>query len=144
VASRVLLSFEEKIESKALDVAFEMPGGRIFVTADSDAIHQVLQNLVENAVKFAREDGELRIKVAKQDNEVALSIFNHGVGIAPEDLPRVFDRFYKADKSRGLNKDGTGLGLFIAKTIVEAHGGTLSVRSREGEWCEFTMRLPAK
>ena len=144
VASRVLLSFEEKIESKELDVSFETSVGRIFIVADSDAIHQVLQNLVENAVKFSRKGGELRIKVIRHDNEAVVSIFNHGVGIATDDLPRVFDRFYKADKSRGLNKDGTGLGLFIAKTIVEAHGGTLTARSTEGEWCEFIMRLPIK
>jgi signal transduction histidine kinase len=71
-----------------------------------------------------------------------LRIYNEGQGIAKEDLPYVFERFYKSDKSRGLDKKGVGLGLYIAKTIIEAHHESISVDSEAGAWCEFTFTLP--
>ena len=82
-----------------------------------------------------------RIKIASLDAKVSISVFNEGIGIAKEDIPLVFDRFYKSDKSRGMDKSGFGIGLYIAKTVIDAHGEKISVDSVEGESCEFSFTL---
>jgi signal transduction histidine kinase len=107
-------------------------------------MYQIVYNLVDNAVKFSREGGALRIRLdrIKKGQKIRVRIYNEGQGIAGEDLPYVFERFYKSDKSRGLDKKGVGLGLYIAKTIIEAHHESISVDSVAGEWCEFTFTLP--
>ncbi len=112
--------------------------------ADKDAIYQVLYNLVDNAIKFSREGGLLRVSIGYGEaGKIAVSVFNEGEGIPAADLPFVFDRFYKSDKSRGLDKNGVGLGLYIVKTILEAQGETISVESKEHENCSFTFTLKA-
>ena len=138
----VLISFEQKIETKRLNVAFDVEYDSMSCYADKDAIHQVVYNLCDNAIKFAAEEGDFQIKIRKMSSsQLQVSIFNSGLGISKEDLPYVFDRFYKTDKSRGLDKTGAGLGLHIVKTIVEAHGQTISVNSEFGKWCEFSFTL---
>jgi signal transduction histidine kinase len=102
----------------------------------------VLYNLIDNAVKFSYESGVLRVKITEQDKNVAIEVYNEGKGIPENDLPHVFDRFYKADKSRGLDKTGVGLGLFIVKAILQAHGEDISVKSEEGKNCSFMLTLP--
>lgn len=141
LARQILISFEQRIDEKKLDVSFESDADSMFVIADSDAIHQILYNICDNAVKFSREGGAYRIRLWEQDKKIYVSVYNEGQGIPPEDLPHIFDRFYKSDKSRGLDKTGVGLGMFIAKTIIEAHGETLTVRSTQGEFCEFVFTL---
>jgi len=143
MARLILISFEQKIERKKLDVTFDCDEERITVTADRDAIYQILYNICDNAVKFSREGGALSVSLrATEDDRVCVSVYNEGVGIAAEDLPYVFERFYKADKSRGLDKSGVGLGMFIAKTIIEAHHEKIWVESEEGQWCRFSFTLP--
>ena len=141
-ARQVLLSFEKKIEEKKFEVEFNSPED-IYVNADTDAIHQVLYNLCDNAVKFTPEGGRLSITIEKRDKKAFIAIRNTGDGIPEEELPYIFDRFYKSDRSRGLDKTGTGLGLFIAKTNVNRHGEELCVKSVYGEFCEFSFTLPA-
>ena len=85
----------------------------------------------------------ISLDTVKKGQKVRIRVYNQGQGIAKEDLPYVFERFYKSDKSRGLDKKGVGLGLYISKTIVEAHNESISVDSVHGEWCEFTFTLPA-
>ncbi len=139
---QILISFEQKIDEKKLDVSFECEEENIRVVADRDAIYQVLYNLCDNAVKFASVGGALQIGVRYLKNHrVLVSVFNNGNGIAPADLPYVFDRFYKSDKSRGLNKSGVGLGLFISKTIIEAHDEKIWVESVYGKNCCFSFTL---
>ena len=142
VARQIVLSFEQRIEEKKLDVEFDCEAENINVMADKDAIHQILYNLCDNAVKFSREGGKYRIRIVTEDKKVLVSVYNEGQGIAKEDLPFVFERFYKSDKSRGLDKTGVGLGLFISKTIIDAHRETITVDSEQGEFCEFTFTLP--
>ncbi len=138
----ILISFEQKIEEKRLQVEFDCDGDRMFVSADHDAIYQVFYNLCHNAVKFAREDGLLRIRISSaKDKKVQVSVYNEGQGISEEDLPQVFERFYKSDKSRGLDKSGTGLGLYISKTIIQAHGERIWANSESGKNCEFCFTL---
>ncbi len=139
----ILISFEHKINEKRLEVVFETDGDKLMTNADKDAIHQIFYNLCDNAVKFASEGGKLRISVKKLKNKKLLvSVFNEGQGISDADLPYVFERFYKSDKSRGLNKSGVGLGLFISKTIIEAHGEKLWAESEYGKSCCFSFTLP--
>lgn len=143
LARQILISFEQRIDEKKLDVSFESDADMMYVIADSDAIHQILYNICDNAVKFSCEGGAYRIRIWEQEKEkkVYVSVYNEGQGIPADDLPHIFDRFYKSDKSRGLDKTGVGLGMYIAKTIIDAHGETITVRSTQGEYCEFVFSL---
>ncbi len=109
---------------------------------DPERIGQVITNLLGNAIEYSGESGEVRITGARQNGTVILSVSNTGPGIAAEDLPRIFERFYRADKSRTGNGCHTGLGLAISKAIVEAHGGTIEAASQPGTSATFTVRLP--
>ena len=143
MARRILFSFEGKIDAKRLEVEFLCDEDRMVTMADHDAIYQILYNICDNAVKFAREGGVLRVALtAIKDDHVQVSVYNEGEGIAAEDVPYVFERFYKGDKSRGLDKSGVGLGLFISKTIMDAHNERIWVRSEQGSFCEFNFTLP--
>ncbi len=142
VARQIVLSFEKKIDEKRLDVQFECDEDNILVSGDKDAIHQVLYNLCDNAVKFSKDGGVYRISIKITGKKVTVSVYNEGQGIAAEDLPFVFERFYKSDKSRGLDKTGVGLGLYITKTIIDAHRESISVSSEMGSWCMFEFTLP--
>lgn len=138
----IIISFEKKINDKRLEVEFDCSDESLSVVADRDAIYQIAYNLCDNAVKFATEGAVLRIAVKRLKNRKALvSVYNEGQGIAPADLPYVFERFYKSDKSRGLNKSGVGLGLFISKTIIDAHEQTIWVESEFGKNCCFSFTL---
>jgi signal transduction histidine kinase len=141
MARIILISFEQKIGEKNLDVIFES-ADEVKVTADKDAIHQVLYNLMHNAIKFSRVDGKLAISITQFTNErIKVSVYDDGQAISKEDLTLVFDRFYKTDKSRGLDKSGVGLGLYICKTIIEAHGEEIHAESPNENGAEFWFTL---
>lgn len=144
-ARLILISFEKEIESKKLSVDFECDEERIFVRADRDAIYQVLYNICENAVKFASDEGQYKITINRteinKEKKVLISVYNQGIGISKDDIPFVFERFYKADKSRGIDKKGVGLGMFISKTIIDAHNESIWVKSEFEEYCEFSFTL---
>jgi len=137
----ILISFEKRIDEKRLDVSFECDRDSMIAFADRDAIHQVLYNLCDNAVKFSREGGMLRMRFEVLDKRIHVSVYNEGNGISAEDLPFVFDRFYKTDKSRSLDKTGVGLGLYICRSVIEAHEENITVRSEEGKYCEFEFTV---
>ena len=141
MAFQILVSNEKRINDKKLDVDFDADDDAMYVMADSDAMHQVFYNLIDNAIKFAHEGGVLRIGLKSEGNLVRVTIYNEGQGVSAQDLPHLFDRFYKADKSRGLDKTGTGLGLNIARVIVVAHGDDIKAESEEGKYCSFTFCL---
>ena len=142
MARIILISFEQKISDKSLDVIFESEEDAMFVLADKDAIHQVMYNLMHNAVKFARDGGKFAISINRASNKsVRISIYNEGEGISKEELPLVFDKFYKTDKSRGLDKSGVGLGLYICQTIIKAHDGEIRAESPGGNGAEFWFSL---
>ena len=140
-AGRVLITFEQKINNKGLNVAVDMPEHSVYTFANEDAITQVIYNLVDNAVKFCPSGGQLGLQVREGSNKVYISISNDGQTIPPEELPLVFDRFHKLDKSRSQNRDGWGLGLYIVKTIVCSHGEDISVSSMDGNTA-FSFTLP--
>ncbi|MBQ8731940.1 MAG: HAMP domain-containing histidine kinase [Oscillospiraceae bacterium] len=139
---QVLFTFEHRINEKNLEIRGLEGMGKQIVAADEDLIHQVVYNLVENAVKFVNRDGYIEFHAFQDQNFAYFSVRNSGTGISKEELPLVFERFYKTDKSRGLDKNGVGLGLHIVKTILNLHGGEIMVSSVEGEYCEFTFTLP--
>lgn len=139
---QVLISSEQRIEAKNLDVNFDCDCDNMYVIGDTDAIYQIVYNLFDNAIKFSCDGGAYRITIVEENQKIVTSIYNEGVGIPEDDIPYVFDRFYKADRSRGLDKSGVGLGLYIARTIIEAHGETISVQSEHGKWCRFSFTLP--
>lgn len=141
-ARLVLISLESKIGDKRLEVEFNAPDS-VRVFSDSDAVHRVLYNLCDNAVKFSDVGGRLCVSVEKDGSLCRVSVFNTGKGISKEDIPHVFDRFYKADPSKGLDGSGAGLGLYIVKSIIDSCGSgePIRVESEEGKWCRFTFTL---
>ena len=106
-------------------------------------MHQVVYNIVDNAIKFTPAGGTISFTAERRGNMVEVRIENTGAGIAPEALPFVFERFYKEDRSRGMNTRGSGLGLHICKILVNLSGGQIHAESEEGNWCRFVFTLPA-
>lgn len=137
-----VISQEQRIEAKNIEITGLESLEPVVINADGDLIHQVVYNLIDNAIKFVNQDGYINFQIKREQNSVVFKIRNSGVGIKPEELKYVFDRFYKADKSRSSNKNSTGLGLYIVKTIVDIHKGKILVRSLYGEYTEFEMTLP--
>jgi len=140
-AGQMLITFEQKIMKKDICVEVEMPEYPVYTVANRDYISQVIYNLLDNAVKFCPNGGNLWLTVQEGDNKVYVSIANEGATIPPEELSLLFDRFHKIDKSRTRNSDGWGLGLYIVKTIIGLHGENISVTSLDGK-TEFTFTLP--
>ena len=137
---QTLLSFEARATKKGLDVDPQLPDNHIFVRADKDAITQVIYNLLDNAVKFAAPGSCLVLRLYKERGKAFVSIKDFGETIPPDDLPYIFDRFHKSDRSRSLDKDGVGLGLYLVKTILVSHDEDIAVRSENG-MTEFVFTL---
>ena len=137
---RVLISMEKKINDRHLDVDADIPEEPILVLGDNDMITQVIYNLLENAAKFAREGSTLYLGVTTVDGKARVTVRNVGDTIPAEELPLLFERFHKSDKSRSEDKDGVGLGLYIVKTILEQHRETIRVTSENGVTA-FTFSL---
>ena len=127
----VLIGFEQRITEKDLNAEVEFLHETEDVYADRDSIQRVVTNLTDNAIKFAQKGGTLKISTKRSGGFAEISVFNSGSYISPEDRKRVFDRFYKTDKSRGVDKSGVGLGLHIVKSILSENGGSVSVDSNE-------------
>ena len=140
-AGQVLITFEQKILQKELEVDVRMPEHSLFTLANPDYITQVIYNLIDNAVKFCPDGGKLGLSLTESGEKIYVSVSNDGDTIPPQELPLLFDRFHKLDKSRSKNRDGWGLGLYIVKTIVCSHGEDISVTSRNGV-TTFTFTLP--
>ena len=140
-AGQVLITFEKKINDKGINVDVDFPPHPVFTVANQDSITQVIYNLIDNAVKFCPRGGTLGLKIREGNSKAYVSVSNDGDTIPPEELPLVFDRFHKLDKSRSRNRDGWGLGLYIVKTIVCSHGENISVSSKDGK-TEFTFTMP--
>ncbi len=141
VMGQVLITFEQKINGKKLNVDVDMPAHPVYTMANQDYITQVIYNLLDNAVKFCPEGGSIGLRIRESGSKAYVSVFNDGETIPPDELPLVFDRFHKLDKSRSQNREGWGLGLYIVKTIVCSHGENIGVTSRNGR-TEFTFTMP--
>ena len=140
----VALSAEQRINDGMIEIEGLTMDEKVLVYADPDLIHQVVYNLLDNAIKFTPAGGTIRFSVERLGPEVEIAIWNSGQGISPEALPYVFQRFYKEDRSRGLHARGAGLGLNICKVLVNLSGGQIRVESQQGEWCRFVFTLPSQ
>ena len=142
IVVNVLVSSEQRIEKKGLSITGVEDCESVKVCGDYDLLNQVLYNLLDNAIKFTDEGGNIYIRLYREDGRVYVSIRNTGEGIPPEEMPQIFERFYKSDRSRSLDKNGVGLGLYIVHTVIRLHGGEITVRSVQNEYTEFTFWIP--
>jgi len=140
----IVISQEQRIEKSGIKIIGLDELQDVSVNADKDLIHQVIYNLVDNAIKFNVNEGEIRFSLKTEGKKAVFTITNKGEGIPEKDMPFVFERFYKVDKSRSASKNSTGLGLYIVKTIVTAHGGSIMVAGRENDFTSFTVTLPTE
>ncbi len=140
LVEQVTATFALEIKNKNLQV--ELQGANPFLIADQGRLKQVVINLLSNAIKYSTEGCSITFELFETRDSAGFSIRDNGIGIAEEELPYIFERFYRADKSRNRLTGGTGIGLTIVKSIVEAHGGRVSVRSRPGEGTTFNVSLP--
>ena len=141
VVSDVLSLAEARRGTTGVDVNVRVPD-ELMVVADRTRLEQILYNLIDNAIKFNRAEGRVTITTEDDNGHAAIHVEDTGVGIAAQDLPRVFERLYRGDKSRSRRTEGTGLGLAIVKHLVQAHGGEITVKSELGRGSRFTFTLP--
>ena len=136
-----IIKAEKRIMEKdiQLTVSFQRDSQRVM--ADKDSIQRVLTNLIDNAIKFTQNGGFMDVRTGVANGKTYVAIQNSGMGIAKNELNHVFDRFYKTDKSRSQDKSGAGLGLYIVKNIIQAHGETIWAESEPGEFARFNFTL---
>ncbi|MGN0384217.1 MAG: sensor histidine kinase [Eubacterium sp.] len=137
---KIMGIFEGRCEAKNIHLEANYPR-QFMVNADMKKIEQVLYNLVDNAIKFSKDNSKIEINLANADDKVLITVKDYGVGIPQESIGKIWDRFYKTDSSRGLDKSGSGIGLAIVKEILLAHDEEITVNSKEGEGTEFTFSL---
>lgn len=136
-----IIGFENRFNEKKLTVNAYFDHENEMVTAEKDSIKRVVTNLLDNAIKFSYEKGTIDVSTKVKGNRVYVSIRNTGIGISEENRKSIFERFFKQDKSRSINKSGVGLGLYLVKSIIKKHGETISDDSVENEYAEFTFTL---
>jgi heavy metal sensor kinase len=133
---------ERLAQNRGVGFSIDVPPSSIPIQADSEALRRALLILMDNAAKYTPRGGSIRVGVTRRDGFAVASVSDTGIGIVPEDMPRVFDRFWRADKARSREQGGAGLGLSIAKWIVEMHGGSISVQSEPGKGSVFAIHVP--
>jgi two-component system phosphate regulon sensor histidine kinase PhoR len=133
-----------RTNSGAVDIQIEMPGDLPPLDVDALRLEQVLFNLLENAVAYSNPPRRLVLSAAVHDDQIEVRVADNGIGIPPNDLPHIFERFYRVDKGRSRTSGGTGLGLSIVKHIVQAHGGTVHAESELGKGTTIVLRLPLR
>jgi len=138
---RSVISLQQMFLEKNLEFNALFETERMFVRADLDSIQRVIINLLHNAIKFTPENGVIAAKTYYEKNKVVISIEDSGRGIPKEDLPGIFERFYKTDKSRSEDRTGVGLGLAIVRNIINKHDETIKVESQEGHGTRFIFTL---
>jgi len=143
LAGATAASFKIVLQKKGLKLIEVFPAGKVEVFADRDKLAQVLVNLLGNAVKFT-EQGQIEFKIEEKDGSIECSVADTGVGISPENLPRLFSKFEQFNKEITLNRGGIGLGLNISKSIIELHAGKIWAESKAGEGTKITFSLPKK
>ncbi|MGZ8595969.1 MAG: sensor histidine kinase, partial [Actinomycetota bacterium] len=142
LVSQVVSEIDVARSDRGVAVRSRVPDDLPAVDADRERVHQVLFNLVDNAVRFTPEGGEVAIEAHRHNGSVEVTVADTGVGISPEHLPRLFERFYRVDPARAREDGGTGIGLAIARSVVEAHGGHIKAESEQGKGSVFTFDLP--
>lgn len=141
LAYRVMLTMEDRIAERGIELTHALPEESVYALGDHDAIYRVIYNLMDNAVKFTGDQGKIHLGLYRRAGKVFFAVRNSGAGIPQQEVGKIFERFYKTDKSRGENRKGVGLGLYMVKNIIEAHGEDLYVSSEEGAFAEFSFSL---
>ena len=141
VVDNIIASFEGTCQKKNLTIETQYSHPSVLVHGDMGKIQQVFYNLLDNAIKFSYPDSAIRLTVTEKQRKIFVAVKDHGEGISKENLPKIWDRFYKTDASRGRDKKGTGLGLSIVKEIIRAHHQNINVVSTEGVGTEFIFTL---
>ncbi|KKB35612.1 Sensor histidine kinase ResE [Bacillus thermotolerans] len=141
---RVTTKFQGVAREKEINLTYDIPNEQVLTKLDPDRIEQVMTNLIDNALRHTPERGEVKVRYELKTDGHYISVQDSGVGISEEDLPFVFERFYKGDKARTRGRSGTGLGLSIVKNIVTAHGGSIEVQSKIGQGTTFSFYLPER
>jgi two-component system phosphate regulon sensor histidine kinase PhoR len=136
--------WRKKFTTKALKVVFDLPANFPSIRADETRLREVFDNLLDNAVKYSNKNDEIRLGAERRGREIVLSVSDEGIGVSQEDLPRIFERFYRADKARSRELGGTGLGLSIVKHIAQLHGGRVEAESELGRSTTIRVLLPAQ
>ncbi len=142
IIQQVVKTFTSFAATKRIQVTADLPA--IKMVGDKERLKQLFIILIDNALKYTRENGSIYIKGNIMNSYVLIEIIDNGIGISKEDLPQIFDRYYRGDKSRSRHLEGNGLGLSIAKWIVESHSGKIKIRSNEGEGTHIFVTLPIK
>jgi two-component system, OmpR family, phosphate regulon sensor histidine kinase PhoR len=140
--NNLIRDWKEKLTGKNLKVIVDLPSETLVLRADGTRLEEALHNLLDNAVKFSPENGRILLRGARCGSNVALSVADNGIGISKEHLPRIFERFYRADKARSRELGGTGLGLAIVKHIAQLHGGRVEAQSELGRGTTIRVVLP--
>jgi len=141
----VIRDWEKKLATKQLNLIVDLPPDAPTIRADRARLQEALYNLLDNAVKHSREHGEIRLMARQRDEEIVVSVSDNGIGISEEDLPRIFERFYRVDKARSTESiRGTGLGLAIVKHIAQLHGGRVEANSEPGKGTTIRVSLPVR
>ena len=142
ILERVSVKLAQLMEQKEISLAMNLEKELPLVTCNSDRIERVFINLMDNAIRHTPAGGKITVHVNTKGQQVHIQIRDTGSGIAPQDLPLIWERFYKGDKSRSRSQGSTGLGLAIVKRILESHGGQIEVQSRLNEGTTFDILLP--
>ena len=140
--SDLVRDWKKKFAAKSLKPVVDVSDDCSIIRADETRLREVFDNLLDNAVKYSSDKGEIRLHAARRGDEIVLSVSDNGIGIGQEDLPRIFERFYRADKARSREFGGTGLGLSIVKHIVQLHGGSVEAESGLGKGATIRISLP--
>jgi two-component system phosphate regulon sensor histidine kinase PhoR len=140
--NNLIRDWKEKLTGKNLKVVVDLPSETSVLRADGTRLEEALHNLLDNAVKFSPDNGQIRLQGTRCDSNVVLSVADNGIGISKEHLPRIFERFYRADKARSRELGGTGLGLAIVKHIAQLHGGRVEAESELGRGTTIRIVLP--
>jgi len=141
VVEPVLKSLDKSLEERAMQVIVDFADG-LEVCADGNLLRIVYDNLLSNAIKYGEQGGRVELDARRKEEEVVLSVFNEGDGVAPGQMSRLFQKFSRLDSAEHSKEKGTGLGLYICREIIEKHGGRIWADSRDGEWVKFSFTLP--
>ena len=144
VSREAIERVQESAARHCVAVTLEIRDGSVTVDGDHFQLVSALGNLVENAVKYGRSGGSVEVVIRPGSDDVEVDVVDHGIGIPPASIDRIFERFYRVDRARSRETGGTGLGLAIVRHVVTNHGGEVNVRSREGEGSTFTLRIPRR
>jgi two-component system, OmpR family, phosphate regulon sensor histidine kinase PhoR len=141
ILDEIIIILQNKANDKEIDLSLISERDNIYISGDSYRLKQIFINIINNGITYTPKGGKVTVTIEENQHEVFVHVQDTGIGIKEEEIPRIFERFYRVDKARSRNSGGTGLGLAIVKHLVEAHQGQIKVKSKLGEGTTFTVKL---